>query len=115
MGDSSPVLLTTNFSLTYFTVEGEVEASRVGSYILVTDTEGMSVLTAFAADKMTPETVTKSLKSSGLEGRLKHKKLIIPGYVAVMSGSLQEESGWEILVGPREASAIPSYLKTVWK
>ncbi len=111
----SPVLLTTNFSLTYFTVEGEVEASRVPSYILVTDTEGMSVLTAFAADKMTPESVTKSLKASGLEGKLKHKKIIIPGYVAVMSGTLQEECGWEVLVGPREASAIPSYLKTVWK
>jgi acetyl-CoA decarbonylase/synthase complex subunit gamma len=113
--DRSPVLLTTNFSLTYFTVEGEVEASRVPSYILVTDTEGMSVLTAFAADKMTAETVSKSLKDSGLEGRLGHKKLIIPGYVAVMSGALQEECGWEVLVGPREASAIPAYLKTVWK
>ncbi|MHC4597504.1 MAG: acetyl-CoA decarbonylase/synthase complex subunit gamma [Planctomycetota bacterium] len=114
-GDDAPVLLTTNFSLTYFTVESEVEASRVPSYILVTDTEGMSVLTAFAADKMTAETVTKSLKSSGIEEKIKHKKLIIPGYVAVMSGGLQEESGWEIMVGPREASAIPSYLKTIWK
>jgi acetyl-CoA decarbonylase/synthase complex subunit gamma len=115
VGPDSPVLLTTNFSLTYFTVEGEVEASRVPSYILVTDTEGMSVLTAFAADKMTNETVTKSLSDSGLSDKLNHKKLIIPGYVAVMSGALQEESGWEVMVGPREASALPAYLRSVWK
>ncbi len=113
--EDSPILLTTNFSLTYFTVESEVEASRVPSYILVPDTEGMSVLTAFAADKLTAEGVAKFIKEINLEGMVKHKKLIIPGYVAVMSGALQEESGWEIMVGPREASAIPAYLKTVWK
>jgi acetyl-CoA decarbonylase/synthase complex subunit gamma len=113
--EDAPVLLTTNFSLTYFTVESEVEASRVPSYILVADTEGMSVLTAFASDKLTAEGVAKFLKESGIEGKVNHRKLIIPGFVAVMSGALQEESGWEIMVGPREASAIPAYLKTVWK
>jgi acetyl-CoA decarbonylase/synthase complex subunit gamma len=113
--ENAPLLLTTNFSLTYFTVESEVEASRVPCRILVVNTEGMSVLTAFAADKLTPEIVAKALKESGVEGQLGHRKVIIPGYVAVLSGALQEESGWEVLVGPREASAIPAYLKTVWK
>jgi acetyl-CoA decarbonylase/synthase, CODH/ACS complex subunit gamma len=113
--ENAPVLLTTNFSLTYFTVESEVEASRVPSYILVVNTEGMSVLTAFAADKLTSAIATKALKDSGLEAQVRHKKLILPGYVAVLSGALQEESGWEVLVGPREASAIPAYLKNVWK
>ncbi len=113
--ENAPLLVTTNFSLTYFTVESEVEASRVPSFILVVNTEGMSVLTAFAADKLTAAGVTKALKTSGIEGQLRHKKVILPGYVAVMSGALQEESGWEVLVGPREASAIPAYLKTIWK
>ncbi|MDQ7778595.1 MAG: acetyl-CoA decarbonylase/synthase complex subunit gamma [Planctomycetota bacterium] len=112
---NSPVLVTTNFSLTYFTVEPEVESSKVPSYIAVVDTEGMSVLTAFAADKLTSEKVAKMLKTSGIAERVGHKKVVIPGYVSVMSGKLQEDSGWEVLVGPREASAIPSYLKTVWK
>jgi acetyl-CoA decarbonylase/synthase complex subunit gamma len=79
------------------------------------DTEGMSVLTAFAADKLTSEKVAKMLKTSGIAERVGHKKVVIPGYVSVMSGKLQEDSGWEVLVGPREASAITSYLKTVWK
>jgi acetyl-CoA decarbonylase/synthase complex subunit gamma len=111
----SPVLVTTNFSLTYYTVEGEVEASRVPAYIAVIDTEGTSVLTAFASDKLTAENVAAFLNSDMLKGKVSHKKVIIPGYITVMSGGLQEESGWEVLVGPREASGISKYLKTVWK
>jgi acetyl-CoA decarbonylase/synthase complex subunit gamma len=113
--DESPVLITTNFSLTYFSVEGEVEASRVPAYILAVDTEGQSVLTAYAAEKLTPESTAAAMKKFGLDDLVKHKKAIIPGFVAIMSGALAEESGWEILVGPREASGIPTYLKTVWK
>jgi acetyl-CoA decarbonylase/synthase complex subunit gamma len=110
----SPVLITTNFSLTYYTVEGEVEASRVPAYIGVIDTEGLSVMTAFAADKLTAEGVAKLLKSDAFKDKVSHKKVIIPGYVAAMSGALQDESGWEVIVGPREASGIPKFLKTVW-
>ena len=111
----SPLLVTTNFSLTYYTVEGEVEASRVPAYIAVIDTEGTSVLTAFASDKMTAENVAAFLNTDEVKNAVKHRKVIIPGYVSVMSGALAEESGWEIMVGPREASGIPKYLKTVWQ
>jgi len=113
--EDSPVLVTTNFSLTYYTVEGEVEASRVPAHIAVIDTEGTSVLTAFASDKLTAEKVAAFLKSDEVTGKVKHRKVIIPGYVSVMSGALKEESGWEVLVGPREASGIAKYLKTVWQ
>lgn len=112
---AAPLLITTNFSLTYYTVEGEVEASRVPAFIGVIDTDGTSVLTAFASDKLTSEKITAFLKSDAVKGKIAHKKVIIPGYVAVMSGALEEESGWQVLVGPREASGIPKYLKTVWK
>ena len=110
----SPVLITTNFSLTYYTVEGEVEASRVPAYIGVVDTEGTSVLTAFASDKLTAEGVAALLKSGVFKDKVSHRKVIIPGYVAAMSGALADESGWEVIVGPREASGIPKFLKTVW-
>jgi len=113
--DKSPVLITTNFSLTYFSVEGEVEASRIPAYILSVDTEGQSVLTAYAAEKFTAETTAAAMKKFELDKLVSHRKAIIPGFVAVMSGALAEESGWEILVGPREASGIPAYLKTMWK
>jgi acetyl-CoA decarbonylase/synthase complex subunit gamma len=113
-GDSSPVLFTTNFSLTYYTVESDVEASRIPSWILCVDTEGTSVLTAYSGDKLNEKTVAKAMKAADLENKVKHRKLIIPGYVAVMSGKLEEETGWEILVGPRESSVIPRYLQEVW-
>ncbi len=115
-GEESPVLVTTNFSLTYFTVEGDVEASKTPSYVVVVDTEGTSVLTAWAAEKLTAENIAAKVKESGVEEKVKHRKIIIPGFVAVLSGKLEEElSGWEILVGPRESSGIPAYMKSEWK
>ncbi len=112
----SPLLITTNFSLTYFTVEGEVEASRVPAYIGVIDTDGTSVLTAYASDKMTSDKVAAFLNSDEVKNAVSHRKVIIPGYVSVMSGALEEDAdGWEVMVGPREASGISKYLKTVWK
>jgi acetyl-CoA decarbonylase/synthase complex subunit gamma len=113
-GPTSPLLFTTNFSLTYYTVEGDVEASRVPSWILCVDTEGTSVLTAYSGDKLNEKVVGKAMKAANVETIVKHRKLIIPGYVAVMSGKLEEETGWEIMVGPRESSIIPRYLKEVW-
>ena len=113
-GPGSPVLVTTNFSLTYYTVEGEVTASRVPSYILVMDTEGTSVLTAWAAEKFTVEMIASKLKESGGIGdKVKHRKVVIPGLVAVMTAKLKEESGWDVLVGPREATGIPKFLKSL--
>lgn len=111
VSDKSPVLVTTNFSLTYYTVLGEVEASKVPSYIVSVDTEGMSVLTAWAAEKFTAEKIADSLNKFGLKDTVSHNRLIIPGYVAVMSGDLEEKSGREIIVGPKEAAGIPSFLK----
>jgi acetyl-CoA decarbonylase/synthase complex subunit gamma len=110
----SPLMITTNFSLTYYTVEGEVEASRVPAYIGVLDTEGTSVLTAFASDKLTSEKIAAFLNSDEVKSKVSHRKVIIPGYIAVMSGSLKEDSGWTVLVGPREASGISKFLKTTW-
>ncbi|MBU0634778.1 MAG: acetyl-CoA decarbonylase/synthase complex subunit gamma [Candidatus Omnitrophica bacterium] len=113
--ENSPLLITTNFSLTYFTVEADVEASRVPSRILVVDTEGTSVLTAWAAEKLTVEKIVEALKKNEIENKLKHKTLIIPGYVSVMSGKLEDESGWKVVVGPRESSGIPAFLKGLGK
>jgi acetyl-CoA decarbonylase/synthase complex subunit gamma len=114
-GAGSPVLVTTNFSLSYYSVEGEVEASRVPAYIISVDTEGTSVLTAWASDKFNAATISKALKNSGLETKVSHRKLIIPGLVAVLSAGIEDESGWTVEIGPKEASGIPGYLKKQWK
>jgi len=113
VNDKSPVLVTTNFSLSYYTVLGEVEASKIPSYIVSVDTEGMSVLTAWAAEKFTPEKIADSLNKFGIKDAVSHNNLIIPGYVAVMSGDLEEQSGRKIIVGPKEAAGIPSFLKNL--
>jgi len=110
----SPVLVTTNFSITYFTVAGEVESSKVPSYIICTDAEGMSVLTAWAAEKFTAEKIAEALRDSGIGKKVEHRTVTIPGYVAVLSGKLEDVSSWKVSVGPREASGITAYLRA-WK
>jgi acetyl-CoA decarbonylase/synthase complex subunit gamma len=111
----SPLMVTTNFSITYFSVANEVEGSGWKGWLLVTDAEGMSVLTAWAAGKFDAERIAKDAKAFNVEDKVKHRKLILPGQVSVLSGELEEEMpGWEILVGPREAVDIGSYLKTMW-
>jgi len=112
--ETSPVLFTTNFSLTYYTVESDVEASRVPAHILVVDTEGTSVLTAYSGDKLNEKAVADTIGKLEVEKQVSHRKLIIPGYVAVMSGKLEEATGWEVMVGPRESSMLPKYLQEVW-
>ncbi len=110
-GPDSPFMITSNFSLTYFSVEGDVDKSKVASRILVIDTEGLSVLTAFAAGKMEPDKIAEAIEASGIADMVNHKKLIIPGMIARASGKLADLSGWEIIVGPRESSGIPKFLR----
>lgn len=107
----SPVYITTNFSLTYYIVAGEVENSKVAAYILPVNTGGVSVLTAWAAGKLTGDSINKALKENEMEKKVNHKTLVLPGYVAVLSGNTEEVSGWKVLVGPREASGISKFAK----
>lgn len=113
-GPDAPVLFTTNFALTYFTVAGEVENSKVPAYICVADTEGLGVLNAYADDKLTAEKVIKTVQEQGAMEKVSHNRLIIPGLVAVLRMEIQEDSGWEVIVGPEDAAGIPHFLKTEW-
>ncbi len=113
--ENAPVLVTCNFALTYFIVSGEIEGSRVPSWLLIKDTEGLSVLTAWAAGKFGADTIAEFVKKCGIAEKVKHRKLIIPGYLAGIKGELEEElPDWEIIIGPREASGLPAFLKE-WK
>lgn len=108
----SPVMVTTNFSITYFSVANEVESAGLPAWLLVADAEGMSVLTAWAAGEFDADRIAKIVNQTGVADKIEHRSIIIPGHVAVLSGELEEElPGWEILVGPREAVDLPAFLK----
>jgi acetyl-CoA decarbonylase/synthase complex subunit gamma len=107
-----PVLVTTNFSITYFSVANEVEGSGLPAWLLVTDAEGMSVLTAWAAGKFDSERIAKAVKTFNVGDKVSRYRLVLPGHVAVLSGELEGElPEWEIRVGPREAVDIPKFMK----
>jgi acetyl-CoA decarbonylase/synthase complex subunit gamma len=114
--ENSPVLVTTNFSLTYFIVSGEIEGSRVPCWLLIMDTEGLSVMTAWAAGKFSGDMVGMFVKKSGIADKISHKKIIIPGYSAAIAGDMEEElPDWDVMVGPRDAALIPKFLKDMGK
>ncbi|SMC36608.1 CO-methylating acetyl-CoA synthase corrinoid iron-sulfur protein large subunit precursor [Desulfocicer vacuolatum DSM 3385] len=111
--ENSPVVVTTNFALTYFIVSGEIEGSKVPCWLLIKDSEGLSVLTAWAAGKFGGDDVGMFVKKCGIMDKVKHTELIIPGYAAAIAGDVEEElPGWTITVGPREAAHLPAFLKT---
>jgi len=110
----SPVLVTTNFSITYFAVANEVEGSGLPAWLVVTDAEGMSVLTAWAAGKFDAERIAKAIKGFNVADKVSRKRIVLPGHVAVLSGEVEEElPGWEVRVGPREAVDLPAFMKQV--
>lgn len=109
-----PVLVTTNFSITYFSVANEVESAGLPAWLLVTESEGMSVLTAWAAGKFDAERIAKDVKRFDVPEKVNRKLLVLPGHTAVLSGEVEEElPGWEIKVGPREAVDLPKFMKQV--
>jgi acetyl-CoA decarbonylase/synthase complex subunit gamma len=110
--ENARVLVTTNFALTYFIVSGEIEASKVPTWLLIKDSEGLSVLTAWAAGKFAGDDVGMFVKKSGITDKIKHQELVIPGYAASIVGDVEEElPGWTVTVGPREAAHIPGFLR----
>jgi acetyl-CoA decarbonylase/synthase complex subunit gamma len=113
--ENSPVLLTTNFALTFYTVASDIESAGVECYLVVVDTEGLAVDSSVAGRKLTSDKIAETLKETKIEEKVKHRKLIIPGKAARLSGEIQELSGWEVLVGPRDSSEIPKFLQEKWK
>ena len=111
--DNAVVLVTSNFSLTYFIVSSEIEASRVPAKLLIVDTEGLSVLTAWAAGKFAGDAIGLYMKKIGMTDGHANKQIVIPGAAAIISGDLEEELGsdWKVHIGPREAAHIVPYLK----
>ncbi len=110
--ETDPVLVTTNFSITYFSVANEVEGSGLPAWLLVADAEGMSVLTAWAAGKFDADRIAKAVKTTNVAEKLSKRRLVLPGAVAVLSGEVEAElPDWEIRVGPREAVDIPKFYK----
>ena len=113
--ENSPLMVTSNFSLTYSIVSGEIESSKAPCYLFVKDTEGLSVVTSWAAGKFNSETIGSAIIKSGITDKIKHRKLIIPGYIADERDAIAEEMpGWEIIVGPKDAADLTPFLKN-WK
>lgn len=110
LDENSPVLLTTNFALTYYTVEGDLKSGKANAYLLVLDTVGRAVDVSLAGGQLNGKAVADLIKETGIEDKVKTRKMIIPGLAAPVSGEIEDDTGWEVAVGPRDSSAVPDYL-----
>jgi acetyl-CoA decarbonylase/synthase, CODH/ACS complex subunit gamma len=113
--ENSPVLFTSNFALTYYTVASDIESNKLNGYLIVVETEGSAIDSGVAGRKLTAERVADAIKASGVESKVKHRKIIIPGKASRISGEIEELSGWKVQVGPRDSSEIPKYLIEKWQ
>jgi acetyl-CoA decarbonylase/synthase complex subunit gamma len=113
--ENSPVMFTSNFALTYYTVASDLETNKINAYLIVVDTEGSAIDSGVAGRKLTAEGVADAIKTSGIESKVKTRTLIIPGKASRISGDIEELSGWKVLVGPRDSSEIPKYLIEKWQ
>jgi len=107
--------MTTNFALTYYLVSGDISAAKISCFLLVADTQGMSVLNAVVGRQLTPEVVRDLIHQTHIEEKVTHRKLMIPGLAATLSGDIEDATEWQVIVGPEESSEIWSFLKkTGW-
>jgi acetyl-CoA decarbonylase/synthase complex subunit gamma len=113
--ENSPVLFTSNFALTFYTVASDIESNKLNAYLIVVETEGSAIDSGVAGRKLTPERVADAIKASGIESKVKHRRIIIPGKASRISGEIEELSGWKVQVGPRDSSEIPKYLIEKWQ
>ncbi|MCL2358181.1 MAG: acetyl-CoA decarbonylase/synthase complex subunit gamma [Candidatus Bathyarchaeota archaeon] len=113
--ENSPVMFTSNFALTYYTVASDIESSKTNAYLIVVDAEGAAIDSGVAGRKLTAEKIAEAIKTSGIENKVKHRKIISPGKASRISGEIEELSGWKVLVGPRDSSEIPKYIIDKWQ
>lgn len=111
---NSPILVTTNFALTYYTVVTDIESFGLDCYLMVVDTEGLSVESAVAGRKLTAEKISQALEQQKAKEKVSRQELIIPGRAARLSGELEELSGWKVLVGPLDSSGIQKFIREKW-
>jgi acetyl-CoA decarbonylase/synthase complex subunit gamma len=111
----SPVFVTTNFALTAYTVLGDLESAGISGYVLVIDTEGLAVEVSVAGGQFTSARVKQVVESSGIEKKVEHRKLILPGKAARLRGDVEDDTHWEVMVGPQDSSQIKDFLSKSWQ
>lgn len=113
-GPDSPVLVTSNYALTFFTVESDIKAAKIDCYLIVIETGGLSVEAAVAGRYLSAEKIAGALKETGIAEKVRHQYVILPGLAARLSGETEEATGWQVLVGPRDSSGIGKMIREHW-
>ncbi len=113
--ENSPILISTNYALDYFIVSAAIEEANMPAYLCIKGTEGLGVMAAWTSGKFSGEAIAEFFEKYGMQDKVKHRKLIIPGVAKKLVAELEEElPGWEIILGPLEGNDIPKFLSEEW-
>lgn len=110
----SPLFLTTNFALTYYTVESDIASNKIDSYLMVVDTDGLGVEAAVAGGQLNANVIKETIESHEIGKKVKNETIVLPGLAARISGETEDATGWTVLVGPRDSGRIPGWMETSW-
>ncbi|MDI9609759.1 MAG: acetyl-CoA decarbonylase/synthase complex subunit gamma [Archaeoglobales archaeon] len=113
-GPEDPVFLTTNFALTYYTVENDLNSAKIKGWLLVVNTEGIGVEASVAGGKLTASKVKEIIQETKIAEKVNHKYLVIPGLAARLQGAIEDETGWKVLVGPIDSGRVKGWMEKNW-
>ncbi|GMU21406.1 MAG: hypothetical protein AMXMBFR13_14990 [Phycisphaerae bacterium] len=113
-GCSSPVLVTGNFELTVRKVIETLRRDNIDAWLLVAPTKGVNVWCAGGAGDFTADAVVSILKTSGVEGLVDHRRLILPQLSAngVNIWAVRERTDWKPRFGPADITHLAEYLRS---
>lgn len=112
--DGSPIFVTTNFALTYYTVESDLSSNKIDCYLMVVDTDGLGVEAAVAGGQLNADMIKETVALCDAEKKVTHKTMVLPGLAARISGETEDATGWSVLVGPRDSGRIPGWMTDNW-
>jgi len=115
-GKDSPVIVTTNFALTYYTVESDLASNGIDCYLLAADTDGLGVEAAVAGGQLTGKTITDGFNKDNFDFKEKtsHNTVILPGLAARLQGDMEDTSGLNVKIGPPDSGRIPGWMEKNW-
>lgn len=112
----SPFFVTTNFALTYYTVESDLSSNGIDCYLMAVDTEGIGVEAAVAGGQLTAAKIKKGLENADfvLKEDTSHNTIILPGLAARLQGDVEDETAANVMIGPPDSGRIPDWMGEKW-
>ena len=110
--NSSPVLVSANYKLSFDSLRRELAGLNL--WLLILDTGGINVWCAAGKGSFGTAELIRMVKITGLSEVVSHRTLILPQLAApgVSAHEVRHRCGYNVVYGPVRAADIPGFLET---